>query len=239
MQSAKSPKPLVSVIIPAFNEEKHLAKSIAAMRSSLAYANIPGEIIVVDNESTDETLKIAKRFADHVCTEKRHVIASVRNTGAAHSRGRFLIFTDADTFVPLNLVKEFVAALSGKAVVVGCNVMPHPLKPLERRLFKIFNLMLRVSVLHGAAFSGNCVGYRKEIFKKLNGFDERWVASEDHELSKRAAKLGKPVFLKHLTVTTSNRRVRKLGLPGLILGWSKTTILYVLGIKSKHYPITR
>ncbi len=231
--------PIISIIIPAFNEEKNLVKTIDAIKKSIAFAKIPAEIIVVDNDSSDGTYKIAKRLSDAVFIEKRHVIAAVRNTGAKHSHGAYLLFIDADTLIPVQLIRDFVNALRTRAVIVGCNVMPFPLNPIERNLFKAFNLILRSSAHHGAAFSGNCVGYRKDVFQKLGGFDEDRVASEDHDLSNRASKLGKAVFLKHLTVKTSNRRVKNLGLPLMLMGWSKTTLFYLLGLKRKKYRITR
>ena len=231
--------PILSVIIPAFNEEKNLAKTISAVKKSIAFAKISTEIIVVNNNSSDATGKVAKKLADVVCIEKRHIIAAVRNTGAKHSRGVYLLFIDADTIIPVQLVRDFVNTLRTRAVTVGCNVMPFPLNSIERNLFKAFNLILRSSSHHGAAFSGNCVGYRKDIFQKLGGFDEGRIASEDHDLSNRASKLGKAVFLKHLTVKTSNRRVKNLGLPLMLMGWSKTTLFYLFGLKRKKYRITR
>ena len=234
--------PLVSIIIPAFNEERHLRQAIMAIRKSIAVAassHISAELIVVDNESTDNTRKVAEKLADHAYSESRHVIAAVRNTGAFHAKGKYFIFVDADTLIPPALVKDFVNILAGGAVTVGCNVMPSPLNPFERAVFKTFNLVLRASVSRGAAFSGNCVGYRRDVFEKLAGFDEERVASEDHDLSNRASKLGKAVFLKHLTVLTSNRRIRNLGLVSVLFGWGKTTAFYLFGLKRKKYRIAR
>lgn len=232
-------KPLVSIIIPAFNEEEHLARTIAAVRKSIAFSKIPSEVIVVDNISEDSTLSVAKKLADHVYSEKIRVIAAVRNTGAYRARGKYLIFVDADTIVPKELVRCFVSAMEKGAVVVGCQVMPHPLNFFEKIVFKFFNFILRSSVLHGATFSGNAVGYNKKVFEKLEGFDEQRVASEDHDLSNRASRLGKAVFLNNVTVLTSNRRIANLGLLWVVMGWGKTTLFYLFGVRRKKYRITR
>ncbi|MFH0713862.1 MAG: glycosyltransferase [Candidatus Micrarchaeota archaeon] len=235
----KVKKPIVSIIIPAYNEENTLLHCIKAVRQSIAFSKLPCEVIVVDNNSEDNTVKIAVKLADKVYHEKRQVIAAVRNNGACHSYGKFLIFVDADTAVPLPLVRDFVRALSTGSVVVGCQVMPHPLKIHEKALFKLFNSFLQVSVISGAAFSGNAVGYRRDTFNKLGGFDVGRTASEDHDLSNRASRLGKAIFLKNLTVLTSNRRVRKLGLVKLFFGWTKTTLFYLIGVKRKKYRLVR
>ncbi len=230
---------IASIIIPAFNEEKNLPRTIKAIRNAIQFANISCEVIAVDNHSEDNTLKVARGLADKVYSENHHVIARVRNVGALHAKGKYLIFIDADTVVPKNLIRDFIATLSTGAVVVGCKVMPHPLRVHEKTLFKLFNLILHSSVLHGAAFSGNAVGYRREIFNKLGGFDENRAASEDHDLSNRASRMGKAVFLKKVAVMTSNRRIRKLGLVKMVLGWTKTTLFYILGLRRRKYRIAR
>ncbi len=232
-------KPLVSIIVPAFNEEEQLPATIAAIRKSIAFSKTPAEVIIVDNNSEDNTLQMAKKLADAVYSEKIRVIAAVRNTGAYRAKGKYLIFVDADTIVPKELVGGFVSAMEKGAVVVGCKIMPHPVNFLEKIVFKFFNLILRSSVLHGAAFSGNAVGYNKKAFEKLKGFDEQRVASEDHDLSNRASRIGKAVFLNNVTVLTSNRRIANLGLLWVVMGWGKTTLFYLFGVRRKKYRITR
>lgn len=232
-------KPIVSIVVPAFNEEENLARAVAAIRKSVAFSKIPAELIIVDNNSEDNTLQIAKKLTKNVYSEKIRVIAAVRNTGAYHASGKYVIFIDADTIVPMRLVGGFVAAMDKGAVVVGCKVMPHPLNFFEKVVFQFFNLILHSSVLHGAAFSGNAVGYNKKVFEKLGGFDEERVASEDHDLSNRASRMGKAVFLNNVTVLTSNRRIANLGLLWVIGGWAKTTLFYLFGVRRKKYRITR
>ncbi len=232
-------KPLVSIVIPAFNEQSYLPAAIIAIRKSVLFSRFPAEVIVVDNNSSDATREIAEKLADKVYTEKKHVIAAVRNAGARHANGKYLIFVDADTIVPASLVREFVHSLSKGAVVVSCAVMPHPLNYFEKTIFGFLNFILRSSVFHGPAFSGNAVGYNRNVFEKLRGFDEKRHASEDHDLSNRASKYGKAVFLKRLIVLTSNRRIKNFGLITVLLGWAKTTLFYLLGIKRKKYRIAR
>ncbi|MDP3742387.1 MAG: glycosyltransferase [Candidatus Micrarchaeota archaeon] len=232
-------KPIVSIIVPAFNEEEHLLPTIAAIRKSIIFSKMPAELIVVDNNSEDSTLSVAKKLVDRVYSEKIRVIAAVRNTGAKYAKGKYLIFVDADTLVPRELVVDFVSAMEHGAVVVGCKVMPHPVNIFEKIVFKFFNLILRSSVLHGATFSGNAVGYTKKAFEKLKGFDEQRVASEDHDLSNRASRIGNAIFLNNVTVLTSNRRIANLGLLWVVMGWGKTTLFYLFGVRRKKYRITR
>ncbi|MBI4406586.1 glycosyltransferase [Candidatus Micrarchaeota archaeon] len=232
-------KPLFSVVIPAFNEERNLQASVGAVRKSAEFARISFEIIVADNNSSDSTFATAKKLGVRVFREKKRVIAAVRNTGAKHARGKIILFVDADTLIPLQTVRLFYKEFSGGAVVVACRVIPRPLGFFENLFFAFFNYLIFLSTFLNASFPGNCVAYDRKTFRKLGGFDEERVASEDQDLSARASRLGKAVFLNNLAVYTSNRRVKKLGFPGLLFDWSKTTLFYAFGIKTRKYRITR
>lgn len=95
MNASTSPEKLVSVIIPAFNAERHLA---AAIESILAQDYRPLEIIVVDDGSTDRTAEIAESFGDPVrCVRQANGGTAVaRNVGVQLARGEYLAHHDAD-----------------------------------------------------------------------------------------------------------------------------------------------
>ena len=109
MQVSSSKPPLVSVIIPARNEEKLLARSLESLR---AQAGIDFELIVVDDDSSDRTAEIAQSFPGVLLisagplpenwTGKTNAMAA----GARIARGRWLLFTDADTVhLPMSLAR--------------------------------------------------------------------------------------------------------------------------------------
>ena len=83
-----------------------------------AVSPLSGEIIVVDNQSTDQTPHIALEFGCKVVTEEIHQIATVRNTEAKVARGRYLIFVDADTLVPVATFSSAIHAMNSGEV--GC-----------------------------------------------------------------------------------------------------------------------
>src|SRR5665213_4213761 len=91
---------MISIIIPTLNEEKILKKTLTSLKQ-LKVADY--EIIVSDGASTDKTLEIAKDHAHKVITHTsagRQNIAQGRNAGAAHAHGDYLVFIDADVFIP-------------------------------------------------------------------------------------------------------------------------------------------
>ena len=89
----------LSVVVPAFNEERLLAGSLAAIRDALRAFEEAGwdtELIVCDNNSTDRTAEIARDAGAAVVFEPVNQIARARNAGAAHATGEWLLFVDAD-----------------------------------------------------------------------------------------------------------------------------------------------
>jgi len=88
-------KPKVSIIIPTLNEEKYVEKTLLSIKAQTM--KLPYEVIVSDGASKDDTLKIAKRYANKIVISKKRSPAIQRNCGAKYSKGSFLIFVDADT----------------------------------------------------------------------------------------------------------------------------------------------
>jgi len=98
----------ISVIVPAYNEERYLGKTLKCIQKAKEFLlkkdAVTTEIIVVDNGSTDSTSDIAFSFGARVVTETKHNIARVRNAGASLAKGNVLVFIDADTIVPDELL---------------------------------------------------------------------------------------------------------------------------------------
>jgi glycosyltransferase involved in cell wall biosynthesis len=115
---------LLSVIVPAFNEELYLPQSLSSLQRAAAGCECSVELIVVDNASTDRTAEIARASGARVVCEPVHNVARVRNAGAAAAYGEVLVFVDADTIVPpefLDRVHEVMTdplCLGGSAELV-------------------------------------------------------------------------------------------------------------------------
>ena len=108
-----------SIIIPAYNETDNCPR-LYQRHASMAASNLQGECIVVDNNSTDTTAETAQLHgADLVVFEPINQIARARNTGAHASRGRYLIFIDADTRIEPSLLLHALHQLSAGQCVGG------------------------------------------------------------------------------------------------------------------------
>src|SRR5687768_18403295 len=104
----------VSVIVPAYNEERLLAGSLAATRDAMRAFDAAGwtsELIVCDNNSTDRTAEIARAAGATVVFEPHNQIGRARNAGAARATGRWLVFVDADSHPTPALLADAAAAM--------------------------------------------------------------------------------------------------------------------------------
>src|SRR6266536_5679567 len=104
-------KPMISFIVPVYNEEHELSDTLAAIREAASGATQPYEIIVVDDASTDATPKIASGAGAKVIPINRRQIAAARNAGARGAQGEYLFFVDADTRINRAHVIDAIAAM--------------------------------------------------------------------------------------------------------------------------------
>jgi glycosyltransferase involved in cell wall biosynthesis len=107
---------LISIVIPAFNEEDYLGQTLASLDRAKAFLgkeeSISVETIVVDNNSSDSTADTARDFGATVVAETERNVAKVRNTGARFASGDILVFVDADTIVPVDLLWRIVEVMT-------------------------------------------------------------------------------------------------------------------------------
>ncbi len=222
----------VSIIIPTLNEEKYIEKTLHRLSK---IEDI--EIIIVDGNSEDRTVELAKRFTNKIYIINRRGIARARNFGAKNATGEILIFLDADVIVPLDFIEKVSAIFNDKDVVgATCSIMPLNPKIAERVFFIFYNTLIRIlSLLHSNMFKfarGEFIAVRKKDFEAIGGFNEELPCVEDHDLSLRISKRGKFVFIKDLTVYESLRRVRKWGLPKTVKVWLLDFIIFIVSRKT-------
>src|SRR5207253_8290188 len=120
---------MISFIIPAYNEERELSGTLAAIHTAASDAGQPYELIVVDDASTDATPEIATQAGAKVIRINRRQIAAARNAGARAAQGEYPFFVDADTRINRLHVTQAIAALEagyagGSARVALDGLMP-------------------------------------------------------------------------------------------------------------------
>lgn len=195
----------LSCIIIALNEEKYLPKLLKSLKKQ-TFKNF--EIIVADYNSTDKTREIARRYGCRITRGGNYSVG--RNNGAKVARGKYFLFLDADSSLPRNFLevnfKVFKESGKGTGTV--------PLKPLSERYFdKVFFKLYDYWSRAMSRISPHCAGcgifVKKDIFKKVEGFDERVVFAENHDFTRRAKKYGFITLPEYMY--TSVRRMDKEG----------------------------
>ena len=111
--------PSINVIIPTFNEEKRLKKCIDSVFSQ-DYPSDKIEIIVVDDDSTDNTINIAKEYGIKILRNGHHNIEIGKSIGLQHSKHPYILFLDADNVLPYsNWIRQIIEPLLSDKEIVG------------------------------------------------------------------------------------------------------------------------
>jgi glycosyltransferase involved in cell wall biosynthesis len=200
---------LISVIIPAFNEERYLAETLRHLRRAIEDAGDASvEVIVVDNASTDRTREVAEGGGAKVVFVPEHNIGRVRNAGAAVALGEVLMFLDADTLVPAEVLRRVAEVVSDSGCIGGA--VDTEYRP-ARRLVRIYLRLWRIIGLVFGMAQGAAQYCRREAFFAVGGYDERIYMGEDVDFYWRLKKLAKANgqhvrFLKEMRVVPSCRR---------------------------------
>lgn len=186
---------LYSVIIPARNDAARLRECLSALAPSLEEGG-PGEVILVNDGSTDDTARVAAEWGARVVSLPGLGPAAARNRGAGVARGELLLFLDADC-VPAPGYLEALLAPFRDPQVAGARGGYSTLQrsPLARFVqLEMEEKQARLAASHRVALLDTaCAAYRRSVFLEEGGFDERYPATsvEDAELSFRLAQRGR------------------------------------------------
>ena len=203
----------ISVVVPAFNEEKLLGATLAEIQGAAKSFTARGwkfELVVCDNNSIDRTGDIARAAGAKVVFEPFNQIGRARNSGAAAATGDWIIFVDADSHPSAGLFAEVADAIaSGKFLAGGSTVV------LDEKIFTAnlvtqgWNLTSRFKKW----LAGSFIFIEAAAFRELGGFNPEIFAAEELELSQRIKKIGaargkKITVLHRHPLKTSARKMR-------------------------------
>jgi glycosyltransferase involved in cell wall biosynthesis len=203
----------ISIVIPAFNEERLLGESLVQIKAAAnAFTNIgwQTELIVCDNNSTDRTAEIARAAGAIVIFEPINQIARARNSGAAAATGEWIVFVDADSHPGAELFADVAAAVqSGKYVAGGSTVRLDEKYFVAGIITRLWNLASRWKGFLAGAF----IFCETDAFRKLGGFSHELFCAEELEFGQRLKKLAKEnrkrvVILHRHPLVTSARKMR-------------------------------
>jgi glycosyltransferase involved in cell wall biosynthesis len=220
---------MISFIIPTLQEESVIEKILKNLKQ---ITDFEYEIIVSDGGSKDKTVEIAKKYANKVVenlTGERQTIAIGRNAGAKAASGDYLVFLDADVYIP-EPNKFFARALESfkkNPKLLGLSGWVRVFPEMETWadffgyvIVSDWAFYLQNNILGRGATCGEFQMVKTETFKKLNGYKEYLTVAEDMDLFHRISKLGKTKTDPKLLIYHTGRRPHKIGWPRLLWEWT-------------------
>lgn len=203
----------ISIVVPAFNEERLLGDSLAQIKLAAGAFQRRGwttELVVCDNNSTDKTAEIARSAGATVVFEPINQIARARNRGAEAATGDWIVFVDADSHPSPELFSDVADAIeSGLCLAGGATIS------LDQKVFiaGLITLLWNFASRWRRLLAGSFIFCEAATFRKVGGFSKELFAGEELELSQRlwkeAKESGKKVVILHRhPLLTSARKLR-------------------------------
>jgi cellulose synthase/poly-beta-1,6-N-acetylglucosamine synthase-like glycosyltransferase len=211
---------MISVVIPAYNEEKRIGRSLSALTSQTVPREMY-EIIVVDGGSQDQTRDIATDYADKVFIQKSCRVAGARNDGFDRSRYDLVATTDADSVVAPNWVESVIKSFSDPEVVLSFG----PVTSIDgtygnQGYSLLFNGLMRFGAMTRLYYYtlGCNTAFRKQALMQA-GMYRLLDAGDDLEIALRMRKMGKVKFAPDMRVGFDFRRYDQFGFWKTIYEW--------------------
>lgn len=203
----------LSVIIPALNKEDYIGKTLQRINQAIVILHeqspdLSLQVIVVDNDSTDQTAQIARSYGAVVVAESIRNISLARNAGARTAKGEILLFIDADTLIPETLLMKIASVMSDTSCVGGAVDTDHRPKSAILRIYNwFFSILLRLC----GTTQGAAQFYRRDMFLTVGGYDENIYMGKDVDcylrIARAARKTGSKIhFISDMKVIPSPRR---------------------------------
>lgn len=197
----------ISIIIPTFNEERYLPKLLNSIQNQTV---LPEEVIVVDAFSFDKTRAVAKSFGCKIIDGSLPSVS--RNRGAQIATQPLLLFLDADVILPSRFLERTVKEMVERNLdITSCFIKPRSKLTIDKFLHTFVNHYMRLTQKFYPHVPGFCIFVKKEVHRKINGFDETLYLSEDIDYVQRAKKVGKFTYLKSYKIPVSVRRLSEEG----------------------------
>jgi len=228
--------PDISIIIPAYNEEKYLPQTLHSLKSQ-TFQNF--ETIIVTNGCIDKTEELVKKKVNerfrHLSLPKANVSVA-RNAGALNANGKILIFLDADTQLEPDALQKIRNEFTEKYSVASTKSRPDTTELKYKIVFGFKNFYLRSLFYHGCSGVLIC---RKEYFQKVGGYNPEIIVREHRKLILKLESLGKFKCINTM-VTTSTRRFQQWGLAKTSFFWINQWIKdKIRDIKNTEYEKVR
>jgi glycosyltransferase involved in cell wall biosynthesis len=222
-KSAIAPTRMISIVIPAHNEQNYLRETLDALQQQ-TYGWL--EVIVVANGCSDRTAEIARGRCHRLIVLSKKNLGLARNLGARMARGEVLLFLDADTVLDSTALHHIARAFTPDCAGGTVKGKPSKADPRYRFLYFLKNLLHR-SGLHPG--SSGVILCWKEHFVRVGGFDEGLEVRENSHLIRRLLRYGRYKYVGAVTASTSMRRFESEGFARVAWLWARVWLQSLFG----------
>jgi glycosyltransferase involved in cell wall biosynthesis len=207
----QSMKPLISVVIPAYNEEKLIAQCVAAVKNQ-TFPQENYEIIVVNNNSTDKTEEIAKAAGARVVFyDEKQGFSVAKQYGISQAEADIIVTTDADSIPDKSWLETIYQIMQNKKYAcIGGSIAPIKSNFVIQFLFSFYDFLALINQIFGISliWSPN-MAFRKEAFNAIGGYNIHLKTSDDWDFIVRIQKkfgVRSTLYTNKLHVKTSSRK---------------------------------
>ncbi len=229
--------PVISVVVPSFNEEAGIERCLLSLEDQTLPRN-QYEVIVVDGDSSDRTQEIARRYADRVFVQTSPKVGGARNDGVLAAEADLIATTDADCVLPRDWLERIRDGLSKDGVVMVYGTV-RPIEDSFRNRLSLWTantlsgLFYHTGLLY---YTLGCnAGFRKDAFLRA-GMYRTIDAGDDLEIARRMVHQGRIIFDSRLEVGFSMRRYEQFGMFRSLYQW---VYIVVKGGESGRYTYSR
>ncbi len=205
-------KPMLSVAIPAHNEERYIGRCIDSISTSAQKAGQPVEVVVALNRCTDQTRQIAESLGARCVVDDTKCIAAVRNTAVRATKAAAVATLDADSWMSPHTVQAILEHVSEPQFIGGGTVI----WPERVSIGIFFSLLALLPYVMRRRVSAGMFWFKRENFDAIGGFNEALVSVEDIDFAVRLKAYGLSLGKRYGTIyrhgiTTSCRKFDRFG----------------------------
>jgi glycosyltransferase involved in cell wall biosynthesis len=191
-RNSRQAQPLLSVVVPARDEERDLPHLLNSLKASIAFArkhlheDFSYEVVVVDNRSADSTREIATNEGCLVVPCNAKNLSVTRNRGVRATSGEIIVTIDADSLFKERTIHDIIATMrTGKIAGGGCLIYPERYSPGI-----VVTFLLVYAVIWTYRINVGCFFFQRTTFEKIGGFNEQLVSAEDIDFGRRLRRHG-------------------------------------------------
>jgi glycosyltransferase involved in cell wall biosynthesis len=240
LESLQRPDPLVSIVIPVFNEEVNIVRTLFSLSKNIS--KYPAEIIVVNNNSTDRTQQVLNRINVKSVFQSKPGCGPARQAGQMNAKGKYILMADGDCYYPQKWIERMTESMfeDGVTCVYGRYSFLGTAEKSRWSLFLYETLRDWIGELRHINRPcinalGMSMGYVKDLGLKI-GFVDKKIRGEDGRMCFQLMHMGKikQVRDRAVRVWTSPRTLDKE--PGLIYSVMARAAIEISRVKHYFYP---